>query len=187
LSPSNELRYRSAKAAAKNKDASASAEEFGRYPEEIRRDCAAWLDQNWGASPASWAATDLAPALAKLRAKSNDRPSLLQAGALGRVLSRILRPTGLVVIAGRHDFDATAARLESVFGHLYFRRFKMSQRWQPGMLKDLVASTLIVVPELGALWRQLLPADCIHRMAAGDDYQAIAKRLHQRCQQRETR
>jgi hypothetical protein len=187
LSPSNELRYRFAKAAAKNKDATASAEEFGRYPEEIRRDCAAWLDQNWGASPASWAAADLAPALAKLRAKSNHRPSLLQAGAPGRILSRILRPTGLVVIAGHRDFDATASRLESIFGHLYFRRFKKSQRWQPALLKDLVASTLIVVPELGALWTQVIPADCIHRMIPGEDCQAIAKHLHQRCKCRETR
>ena len=181
LSPTNELRYRFAKAAAKNKDATAAAEEFARYPEEVRRDCAAWLDAHWGASPTSWAAADLSPALAKLRAKSNDRPSLLQAGALGRVLSRILRPTGLIVIAGHPDFDATAARLESVFGHLYFRRFKKSQCWQPTLLKDLVASTLIVVPELGALWSNLLPADCIHRMAPGEDCQAIAKHLHQRC------
>ncbi len=184
LGPAIELRYRFAKAAAKNKDASAAAEEFGRYPEEILRDCAAWLDQNWGASPASWAAADLAPALAKFRAKSNHRPSLLQAGTLGRILSRILRPTGLVVIAGHPDFDVTAARLESVFGHLYFRRFRKCQRWQPALLKDLVASTLIVVPELGALWSKLLPADCVHRIVPGDDCRAIAKHLHRRCRWR---
>ena len=191
LSPTNELRYRFAKAAAKNKDATAAAEEFARYPEEVRRDCAAWLDAHWGASPTSWAAADLAPALAKLRAKSNDRPSLLQAGALGRVLSRILRPTGLVVIAGHRDFEATASRLESIFGHLYFRRFKKSQRWQPGMFKDLVASTLIVVPELGALWRQLLPAHCLHHLDSthDPDHQCseLAQHLHQRCNQRESR
>lgn len=187
LSVTNELLYRFAKAAAKNKDATAAAEEFARYPENVRRDCAAWLDQNWGASPASWNAADLAPALAKLRAKSNHRPSLLQAGAPGRIVSRILRPTGLVVIAGHHDFDATAALLESVFGHLYFRRFRKCQRWQPALLKDLVASTLIVVPELGAFWRQVLPADCIHRMVPAEDCQAVAKRLHQRCRWRETR
>jgi hypothetical protein len=187
LSPANELRYRFAKAAAKNKDATAAAEEFALYLEEIRRDCAAWLDSRWGISPASWNGADLAPALAMLRAKSNPRPSLLQAGAIGRILSRILRPSGLVVITGRDDFDATAARLESVFGHLYFRRFKKSKHLQPALLKNLVASTLIVVPELGALWSKLLPADCVHRMAAGDDCQAIAKRLHQRCKQRESR
>ncbi len=187
LSPANELRYRFAKAAAKNKDASAAAEEFARYPEEIRRDCAAWLDARWGIFPASWDAADLAPALAKLRAKSNHRPSLLQAGALGRILARILRPSGLVVIAGQPDFDVTAARLESVFSHLYFRRFRKSQHWQPAMFKDLVASTLIVVPDLGTFWTQFLPAACVHRMVPGEDCQAIAKHLHQRCQRRETR
>ncbi len=187
LSAANELLYRFAKAAAKIKDATAAAEEFARYPEEIRRDCAAWMDEKWGASPASWNAANLAPALAKLSARSNPRPSLLQTGALRRILSRTLRPSGLVVIAGPHDFDATAAMLEHVFGHLYFRRSKKSQRWQLAMLKNLVASTLIVVPELGALWSKLLPADCVLRMAAGDDCQAIAKRLHQRCKQRESR
>jgi hypothetical protein len=187
LSPATELCYRFAKAAAKNKNAATTAAEFARYPQEIRRDSAAWLKENWGITPASWNAADLAPALAKLRASSNPRPSLRQAGALGRILSRILRPTGLVVIAGHPDFDATAARLESVFGHLYFRRFRKCQRWQPALLKDLVASTLIVVPELGAFWRQVLPADCIHRMAPGEDCRAIAKHLHQRCKQREAR
>jgi hypothetical protein len=187
LSPATELRYRFAKAAAKNKDATAAADEFARYPENVRRDCAAWLDAHWRISPVSWDAADLAPALAKLRTKSNHRPSLLQAGAFGRILSRILRPTGLVVIAGRHDFDATASRLESVFGHLYFRRFRKCQRWQPALLKDLVASTLIVVPELGAFWTQVLPANCIHRMIPGEDCQAIAKHLQQRCKCRETR
>ena len=187
LSPANELRYRFAKAAAKNKNAADAAIEFACYPDEIRRDCAAWLDARWGISPASWNATDLAPALAKLRAKSNHRPSLRQAGALARVLSRILRPTGLVVITGHPNFDITAARLESVFGHLYFRRFKKSPHWQPAMLKDLVASTLIVVPELASLWTQILPADCIYRMAPGEDCRGIAKHLHQRCKRRETR
>jgi hypothetical protein len=187
LSATNELLYRFAKAAAKNKDATAAAEEFARYPQEIRRDCAAWMDEKWGASPASWNAADVAPALAKLSAKSNPRPSLLQTGALRRILSRTLLPSGLVVIAGRHDFDATASRLESVFSHLYFRRFKKCQRWQPSMLKDLVASTLIVVPELGAFWSKLLPADCLHQMVPGEDCQVIAKYLHQRCRWRETR
>jgi hypothetical protein len=184
LSPATELCYRFAKAAAKNKDATAAAEEFTLYPEKIRRDCSAWLEKRWQIHLTAWDAAPLAPALAKLRAKSNPRPSLLQAGALGRVLSRILWPTGLVVIAGHHDFDATAARLESVFGHLYFRRFRKCQRWQPALLKDLVASTLIILPELGAFWRQVLPADCIHRMVPGEDCQAIAKHLHQRCRWR---
>jgi hypothetical protein len=184
LSAATELRYRFTKAAAKNKVAATCETEFSHYSEESRLDCTTWLDERWSASPASWNAADLATAFKKLRAKSNQRPSLLQAGALARILSRILRPSGLVVIADQVDFDATAAMLERVFGHLYFRRFRKCQHWQPAMLKDLVASTLIVVPELGAFWRQVLPADCIHRMAPGEDCQAIAEHLHQRCRWR---
>ena len=190
LSPATELRYRFAKAAAKTKDETAAAEEFARYPEEIRRDCAAWLNQNWGASPAAWNAADLAPALAKLRARSNHRPSLRQTGAFGRIVSRILRPTGLVVIASA-SFDTAAARLESVFAHLYFRRLRKADRWQPALVKDLVASTLIVVPQLGMPWTKLLPAECIHRLNPAHDpdtqSKELALHLHQRCKQRENR
>jgi hypothetical protein len=189
LAPTNELRYRVAKAAAKNKDATAAAEEFARYPEEIRRDCAAWLDKEWGASPASWNAADLAPALAKLSARSNPRPSLLQAGAPGRILSRISRPTGLVVITGRENFDTAFDQLEQVFGHLYFRRSRKIRQFRPAHLKDLIASTLIIVPELGFPWTRMLPADCIHRLDPALDAAAqckeLAKHLHQRCKQRE--
>ena len=191
LSPANELRYRFAKAAAKNKDATAAAEEFACYPADIRRDCAAWLEKRWQIHLTAWDAAPLAATLAKLRTKSNHRPSLRQSGALGRILSRILRPTGLIVIASHPDFDATAARLENIFGHLYFRRFKKVQRWQPALLKDLVASTLIVVPELAFPWSKLIPADCLyHRYPTHDpDRQCLelAKHLHQRCKLRESR
>ena len=93
LSAANELLYRFAKAAAKNKDATKAAEEFARYPKEIRRHCAEWLKTKWGISPHSWDVTDLAMALTQLRAKSNPRPSLTQSGSLGRILTRILHPT----------------------------------------------------------------------------------------------
>lgn len=33
------------------------------------------------------------------------------------------------------------------------------------MLKDLVASTLIILPKIAALWAKLIPADCIHRLS----------------------
>jgi hypothetical protein len=189
LSAATELRYRFAKAAAKNKDAAASAEEFSRYPEEIRRDCAIWLDQVWDISLASWDAAGLAIGLAGLRAKSNQSPSLLQAGAPRRILSRIRRPTGLIVITGRESFDAAFGQLEQVFGHLYFRRTRKTERFRPAHLKDLIASTLIVVPELGFPWTSMLPADCIHRLdpalEADAQCKELAKHLHQRCKQRE--
>ncbi len=185
LTTTTELRYRFAKAAAKSKDALAASSEFARYTDEARRDCATWLKGNWGISPVSWGSTDISPALANLRANSNQWPSLLQAGALKRILSRILRPTGLVVIADHPDFEATAARLESVFAHLYFRRTRKAARWQPAMLKDLIASTLIVIPEISFVWSKLIPPDCLHRLDSGESEEsqcrAIARQLHRRC------
>ncbi len=190
LNPTQELHYRFAKAAAKNKEVAASAAEFTTYPEDVRRDCAAWLHARRNISLRSWDASGIAPVFEKLRAQSKRRPSLTQAGAAGRVLSRILHPTGMVVIAGNDDFEATAARLEEVFGHLYFRRFKRDRRWKSAMLKDLISSTLIIVPQLASRWTKLLPANSIHLLDPASDAatqcQEIAMHLHQRCKKRES-
>ena len=184
LSPTTELRYRFAKAAAKNKDAATCIIEFSAYSDEARQECSAWLQERWGISLKSWDAAELVPVLAQIRTVSNHRPTLLQAGAIRRIICRILNPTGLVVIAGHNDFDATATRLDGVYGHLYFRSFRKCLRWKPTMLKDLISSTLIVVPELGKFWTHVLPADCVHRMLKGENCQAIARHLHQRCKTR---
>ncbi len=188
LAPANELRYRFAKAAAKNKEATAAAKEFARYPEEIRRDCAAWLRVRWNITLASWLVASIASALAGLRQQSNARPSLFQAGAPRRIVSRIRRPTGLLVVVGREE-KGLATRLEQVFGHLYFRKLRKAEKFQASHLKDLITSTLILVPDLGFIWKNLLPADCVHRLdpALDADTQCkeLAKHLHQRCKRRE--
>jgi hypothetical protein len=185
LSPAYELRYRFAKAAAKKKDTVNTAIEFATYPKKIQHDCAAWLYENWNIAIDSWAPVDLASALNKLRAKSNQRPSLLQKGGLGRIFSRILRPTGLILVVGDHDFEATAASFESVFGHLYFRRFRKAEKYSALFLKDLVASTLIVVPQLGFPVNKLLPANCIYHLNSAHDpdtqCREIALYLYERC------
>ena len=189
LSPVTELRYRFAKAAAKNKDVEASAAEFATYPEQVRNECTTWLEEQWGIHPDSWDGDGLTAAFTHLRSRSNSRPPLIQKGALGRILRRLHHPTGLIVIAGRDDFDLAAARLESIFGHLYFRRFKKSNSARASMLKDLVSSCLIIVPELGTLWRKTLPPNCIHRLNPAHDpctqSRELAKHLHERCVKRE--
>ena len=191
LSPANELRYRFCKAAAKNKPATTCAAEFAAYPEAVRREAGTWLDAHWGCAPRSWEANDLVPALAALRKKTNARPSLTQPGAVRRIASRIVQPTGLIVLAGHDNFDATAARLERAFGHLYFRHFRKAGRFRPTLLMDLVASSLIVVPDLGALWSSVLPASCIHQLNPTHEPESqcreLAQRLHERCKRRETR
>lgn len=187
VSELNHLRYRFAKAAAKDKDPDEAAGEFSEFPEEVRIACGEWLEKHWQIRIRGWDAPSVAAALAQLGAKSNPRPALHQSGAIGRMISRILQPTGLVVIVRHPDFDATAALLENTFSRLYFRRFRKAARWSPRMIKDLVASTLIVVPELGAFWRRVLPVDCLYQVFAGDECQAIAEHLHLRCKRRETR
>jgi hypothetical protein len=187
LNPNMELRYRFSKAAAKTKEPAICAAEFANYPEDSRHECAAWLKQRWNISLRSWNAHDLGPALATLRQQSNARPSLFQSGALQRIVARIQQPSGMVVITGREDFDSTSVRLKAVFGHLYFRRFRKAEQFHPAFFKDLIASTLVVVPEIGFPWSKLIPSDCLHRMAAGEDCRVIAAHLHQRCKQRETR
>lgn len=191
LKPNKELCYRFAKAAAKHKDITTCAREFSAYPEDARRDCAAWLEDQWGISLKSWDSVGLVEALTKLRAKSNQRPSLTQPGALERIANRILRPTGLIVITGFGNHEAKIIDLQNVFGHLYFRRILAAARWQPAMFKDLIASTLIILPEVGTLWTKLIPRDCIHRLDPSLDFdnqfREIAKNLHHRCKCREIR
>jgi hypothetical protein len=189
LSLANELRYRFAKAAAKNKNVCDSSAEFALYPEDVRSDCAAWLKKQWGVLIRDWTPTGLAPALAKIKERSNSRPTLLQAGAIDRMVSRVHHPTGLVVFAGPDDFEATAVKLKQVFSHLYFRRFRKADRWSPALLKDLVASTLIVVPKLSFPWSRLLPPNCIHHLKSGQDakeqHEALAAHLAKRCKEQE--
>ncbi len=160
LDESTELRYRFAKAAAKGKDATECAGEFASYPEDARAECAAWLQSHWNITLKSWEQADLGQALTELRQQSNSRPSLLQPGALQRILSRIMNPTGLVVVTGREHFDDASEHLERVFGHLYFRRFRKVARFRLAFYKDLVSSTLIVVPEIAFPWTKLISQDC---------------------------
>lgn len=189
LSPTNELRYRFVKAAVKRKDVGAAALEFAAYQDDIRRECSAWLAQDWNVSVNSWNPDDLTVPQEQLRSNSKSRPSLVQAGTLGRIVSRSLHPTGLVVIAANQDFETTAALLDSVFGHLYFRRFKRARIWNASMIKDLIASTLIIVPNLGGAWLKAIPADCIHRLDPTHNAEAqcrdLARHLHERCAKRE--
>lgn len=189
LAPATELCYRFAKAAAKGKDVTACANEFSAYPEGARHACVAWLKARWNIALTSWHVAGIAPALAALRQQSNSQRSLLQSGALNHIISRVLHPTGLIVIVGHDDFEAIASRQKNVFGHLYFRRIRKAARWQPAMLKDLIASTLIILPEIGPLWGKLIPADCIHHLDPthnpDSQYRELAKHLHERRFKRE--
>ena len=80
---------------------------------------------------------------------------------------------------------------KSVFGYLYFRRFRKAGQFSPVFFKDLIASTLIVIPELAFPWSKLIPGNCLHRLdpalESHSQCRKVAKSLHQRCKRRETR
>ncbi|MGJ8642777.1 MAG: hypothetical protein ACSHX9_05170 [Luteolibacter sp.] len=186
LSPHMELRYRFTKAAAKKKDSGSAAVEFAIYPDESRQQCEAWLTKRWCISLESWESSDLAKAFALIRDKSNSRPSMLQPGAASRILSRIIHPTGLIVVTGDEDFDTKADLLKSGFGKLHFRHFRKEKKWQIAFLKELITSTLIILPQLSSFWRKILPAVCVHTLDPASPANDLAEWLHHRCVQRES-
>ncbi|TAE86067.1 MAG: hypothetical protein EAZ71_06855 [Verrucomicrobia bacterium] len=183
------MKYRFVKAAAKAKDPENAATEFGDYSEDSRADCVAWLDERWGISGVAWDAASVARCLAMFRAKSKRFSWLRLACSFRRILRRILQPTGLIVVTGDEDHEACVAKLEQVFGHLYFRRTLEAPGWRPKLFKDLVSTTLIVIPEVPTLWALLLPKECVHRLdpRCGVEVQlgGIAEFLQMRCQSRE--
>lgn len=191
LSAANELRYRFAKAAAKNKDVSTVAAELSRFPEQARRVCEAWLQDGWGIALAGWDGAGIAAGLSQLRGKSPPRMAWWHPGALRRMVTRIVEPTGMVMVTGAGDCTAVVDHLARVFGHLYFRRVHKTDRWHLGLVKDLIGSTLIVVPELPMPWEQLVPRNCRHHLDFERDPETqcreLAAVLHARCQQREIR
>lgn len=189
LAPRTELRYRIVKAAAKNKNPSECAREFMTYPEVTRDLCAIWLEQHWGISSISWDSTGLSKTFTKLRSQFKQRPTLLQIGAPLRVISRMIFPTGIVVIAGTVGLRQTSNAFENVFAHLYFRRFMVANEWTPKLLRALVTSTLIIVPEISSFWCKLIPTNCIFRVdpaiSLTKQMADLAQYLHRRCEIRE--
>ncbi|MEO5917128.1 MAG: hypothetical protein ABIS50_23060 [Luteolibacter sp.] len=189
LTPEKELCYRFAKAAAKSKEVAGVAEEFARYPEPARKNCETWLAKHWGIILAGWDPEDLKTGLGDLRRRSNRRPPVFNADSFARIVSRILSPSGMIVVTGGGDFDEISRELEATFGHLYFRRFLKVDRWKPALIKGLVASTVIVVPEMPGIVESLLPADCVYRPDGGQDTGELllnfARCLAERCARRE--
>jgi len=189
LDDSTELRYRFAKAAAKGKDATECEAEFASYPEGARTECAAWLQSHWNITLKSWDQSVLAQALRELRQQTNPRPSLLQPGALQRISSRILNPTGLVVVTGRERIDEVSTHLERIFGHLYFRRFRKEKQFRPAFYKDLMASTIIVTPSISSVLHFVLRKDTIFIINKSQSeiqmIQEITLFLNTRCRSRE--
>lgn len=183
------LKYRFAKAAAKKKDAVKCVEEFEGYEIEARNHCAKWLERSWNIRLGSWNAADVGTALKALRSQSNSRPALTSVMSLIRMANRVYQPSGMVLITGEETFETSAKQLERVFGRIHFRHYQKSDHWQFPMLKSLVRSTLIVLPQISRTWERLLPADCVHRFRPGGAPDTLciefANQLSRRCKCRE--
>lgn len=188
LEAATELKYRFAKAAAKSKDLDGCVNEFASYPVETRKSCADWLIEKWNIDPGKWDKSDLDIALGSLRKKSNTRPSLFQKGSITRILERMIKPTGLVVVLGNKNFESKATALQEVFGHLYFRKVRKASQWKPTLLKDLISSSLILVPQVPQYIQISLPKDCVFTLDSSSDTipqcKSIAHHLHQRTRRR---
>lgn len=177
------LKYRFAKAAAKNKDVKMCALEFGEHAEDSRLQCTAWLMSRWGIDLESWDAVGLSPALRALRAKSRRRPSLLQPGSLHRIISRIMHPTGLLVVMDVRHFTSEAEKLEKIFGHLYFRSCRREPAAGLPIIRHMISSTLVQGTRLPR-WARLLFHSSVIVLDPGEPELAperISAFLHQRC------
>lgn len=189
LAPQVELIYRFVKAAVKRKDAGMCEVEFAGYLPEDRDACGVWLYNRWRIQLEGWNAKALDGAFESLRNKTNRRPSLISPGSLRRIVSRVLRPSGLVVVTEPGKFAEAAANLERTFGRVHFRRCHKENGLRAAMLREVIASSLIMVPRRGILWWRLLPVDCLLLPAPGDDAApqevALARHLNERCIHRE--
>jgi hypothetical protein len=164
LSPEVQLQYRFTKAAAKGKDHSATEREFAGCPQVAREALVAWLRNKWKLNVGGSAPEQLKHALKGFKQKTRSRPSLLQPGSITRIIDRIAHPTGLVVVLGSHDFENRSHDLAAIYSHLYFRRVQIERHFKLSHLRSLIASTLVIVPELGILAPLPLPIGCLLRL-----------------------
>jgi hypothetical protein len=189
VSEAVELQYRFAKAAAKNKNAEAAAVEFANHTDAARTECRNWLREQWGIELTSWDAPSLVRTIHQLRSMTHKRPPLFDYASLRRVISRVFKPSGLLVITETLNSHSIATILESCFGRHHFRRCKKSRRWRISYSIDLISSTLIILPELNSNEAKFLPKSIILHLNPNQtpelQCQAIAKHLQQRCIRRE--
>jgi hypothetical protein len=188
VSEETELCYRFAKAAAKDKNPATALEEFLRYSAVARVACEKWLQRDWKIVLERWDRETVTSALSALRARLAKRPPLSKPRSLRRMIGRVLRPCGLIVVAPGLR-EEQIADLRETFGRLHFRRFQRSTAWRPSLIKGLVTSTLIVVPRIGGFFPAWLPKDLL--FYADPSFEParlrrdLARHLHARCLRRE--
>jgi hypothetical protein len=181
-----ELRYRFVKAAVKAKAASKLAETFRAYQDSNRLELEKWLKERWGIKHANWDEAGLSSTWKQLEVLTRNAKVSGRISGWKRIFSRIIHPSGLVVIRMTPGQDQAVARC---FGRLYFRRQLLVDRFSLTMNKSMVTSTLIRCRQMGKVWRHLLSQNLW--MEAGENetpdelVERITIHLQDRCARRE--
>jgi hypothetical protein len=189
LSEASELEYRILKAAAKKKDAALAEEEFLSHSAEVRTEVTARLRERWRISADEGQSHPMADLLDELRCRFKEKRSRLTAREIGRILSRIRHPAGMLVITGKEHHKEIADALSSVFSPLYFRDAESTAGWTPSLLPKLIRTRLLFIPSADTLWANLVPRDCRFVVSEGETVREAVLRfatsLEKRCKSRE--
>ena len=181
-----ELRYRFVKAAVKSKAASKLAETFHAYQDANHKELEIWLKERWGIKHANWDEAGLSSTWKELEVLTRKAKVSGRITGWERVFSRIIHPTGLVVMRMTPEQEQAVARC---FGRLYFRRQLLVNRFCLTMNKSMVTSTLIRCRQMGKVWRCLLSQNLWMEAGANETPDELVERitihLQERCARRE--
>jgi len=182
LSKEMEFLYRIVKAGVKRKDPGRMAEYASSVAGSTRRLCEEWLARRWGIEVREWNGSGLGVALKELERRTRRSVRSFGWRPMSRVLRRVLRPTGLVVVC-RGEEEARV--VIDVFGKTYFRRAMICRSfpWNGWFL--IVKSTLIVVAEEKRVFRRFFGSDLFVELHGEHCLESIAGYLHRRCVSRE--
>ncbi|MEP4077629.1 hypothetical protein [Haloferula sp.] len=188
LSDRTELKYRFIKAAAKRKPVDEIGSELAAYDLEVRGACVDWLLNNWQVEMEGWSMPQIGRSLESLFEKTRKPVGFLGFSSMTRIVDRVLRPSGLVVICGERLSEPVVDRLHEVFRGLYFRRGERRRGMGLKGLVSVVRSTFITVPRLNGAVRRFLGRGVVLDLASENDSDsvlAVADHLHVRCLKRE--
>ncbi|RYG98895.1 MAG: hypothetical protein EON58_05685 [Alphaproteobacteria bacterium] len=189
LADETELEYRMLKAAAKKKEPISATEEFSARPAEVRKAVEARLADKWQVSSGDGSEKAMAKMLRDLRSRFREKRSRLNLGEIGRVVSRILHPTGMLVVTGGDRLAEVQEVFSQAFLPLHFRNAAWANEWRPTMVAKLIRTTLVFVSSPSSGWLSLVPADCKFVLGDGeaphDAVDRLAKQLENRCCTRE--
>lgn len=189
LATATELEYRVLKAAAKNKDAAGVLTEFSGHPPANRNQASDSLTKNWQVSTGDESEGALAAMQEQLQSRFIERRSRLNGREISRIFSRLLHPTGMLIVTGEDRHEEIRTGFSRIFLPLHFRSAASVDRWRPATLVRLIRTTLLFAPSSDDFRISLVPRDCLFTIANDEPLHEAVKRfarhLEQRTQSRE--